>query len=173
MRCFIYKPLIIIRTREIAKQPRFLSWDRIRVFEEPVFCDTCNETMFIKTNDPRCDKKMSRRGSKGRGRVFWQYFERTSAIRLLIHSLETRCFRRVRCSFHQWFSFRKHLANTFFAASEKHFANLKFSIFLSVSFLLYRWIRVYSHELYFPFSQNVPYVFFKIFNEYTFQNFSS
>lgn len=60
--------------------------------------DTRNETMFIKTNDPRCDKKMSRRGSKGRGRVFWQYFERTSAIRLLIHSLETRCFRRVR----QW-----------------------------------------------------------------------
>lgn len=40
-------------------------------------------------------KKMRRRGSKGKGRVLRQYFERTSAVRLLIHSLETRCFRRV------------------------------------------------------------------------------
>lgn len=38
---------------------------------------------------------MRRRGSKGKGRVPRQYFERTSAVRLLIHSLETRCFRRV------------------------------------------------------------------------------
>jgi len=40
-------------------------------------------------------KKVRRRGSKGKGRVPRQYFERTSAVRLLIHSLETRCFRRV------------------------------------------------------------------------------
>jgi len=40
-------------------------------------------------------KKMRRKGSKGKGRVPRQYFERTSAVRLLIHSLETRCFRRV------------------------------------------------------------------------------
>lgn len=33
--------------------------------------------------------------SKGKGRVLRQYFERTGAVRLLIHSLETRCFRRV------------------------------------------------------------------------------
>lgn len=49
----------------------------------------------IKTNGSWYDKKMRRRGSKGKGRVPRQYFERTSAVRLLIHSLETRCFRRV------------------------------------------------------------------------------
>lgn len=95
-------------THEIVTQPHFGSsirhfakkeaMERIRV-ENSRVCfasDTRNETLFIETNDPRRDKKMSRRGSKGKGRVHWQYFERTSAIRLLIHSLETRCFRRVR-----------------------------------------------------------------------------
>lgn len=58
--------------------------------------DVCrDETLLRQMVHGMIKKKMRRRGSKGKGRVPRQYFERTSAVRLLIHSLETRCFRRV------------------------------------------------------------------------------
>jgi len=48
-----------------------------------------------KTRERERERVMRRSESKGKRRVAERYFEQTSGARLLIRSLETRCFRRV------------------------------------------------------------------------------